>query len=46
MVDAAVGLQRKGHDVRVFTSHHDQSHAFEETKDGEIALMFMIKRLR
>ena len=34
IVDAAVGLQsRHHHTVTVFTSHHDRSHCFEETKD-------------
>ena len=32
VVDAAVGLQsRHHHHVRVFTSHHDRAHCFEET---------------
>lgn len=35
MVDAAVGLQSKGHDVVFYTSHHDPNHCFEETRDGE-----------
>lgn len=34
VVDAAVGLQRRGHTVRIFTSHHDRGHAFAETCDG------------
>ncbi|KAI9032286.1 alpha-1,3/1,6-mannosyltransferase ALG2 [Hyaloraphidium curvatum] len=38
VVDAAVGLQHKGHDVRVYTSHHDPSHCFEETRDGTLAV--------
>ena len=34
IVDAAVGLQsRHAHHVTIFTSHHDRSHCFEETKD-------------
>ena len=34
IVDAAVGLQaRHRHSVTVFTSHHDRSHCFDETKD-------------
>jgi alpha-1,3/alpha-1,6-mannosyltransferase len=32
VVDAAVGLEKLGHEVDIFTSHHDVSHCFEETK--------------
>lgn len=38
VVDAAVGLQKRGHTVEVFTSHHEDGKAgrsFEETRDGE-----------
>lgn len=35
MVDAALGLQKLGHKVDIYTSHHDPNHCFEETKDGE-----------
>ena len=38
VVDAAIALQSKGHKVRIFTSHHDSSHCFEETKDGTLAV--------
>ena len=31
IVDAAVGLQRLGHDVTIYTSHHPHHHCFEET---------------
>jgi hypothetical protein len=34
IVDAATALQRKGHRVTVFTSHHDKAHAFPETTTG------------
>lgn len=34
IVDAALGLQNAGYDVRIFTSHHDPAHSFEETNDG------------
>lgn len=37
VVDAAVGLQKRGHTVEIFTSHHDDSkggRSFEETRDG------------
>lgn len=36
MVDAAVGIQSKGHKVTVYTSHHDRNHCFEETRDGTL----------
>lgn len=36
MVQAAVGLQRKGHQVVVYTSHHDPARCFPETKDGTL----------
>ena len=35
MVDAAVSLQKRGHDVTIFTSRHDPTRCFEETRDGE-----------
>ncbi|KAJ3062044.1 Alpha-1,3-mannosyltransferase-like protein, partial [Quaeritorhiza haematococci] len=38
VVDAAVGLQSRGHQVRVFTSHHDRNHCFEETRDGTLTV--------
>jgi len=34
VVDAAIGLKSRGHDVEFFTSHHDPSHCFKETRDG------------
>lgn len=36
VVDAALALKSKGHQVHVVTSHHDPSHCFPETKDGTI----------
>lgn len=36
MVDAAVGIQSKGHKVTMYTSHHDPKHCFEETRDGTL----------
>lgn len=36
MVDSAVGLQSRGHDVSVFTSFHDPDRCFEETRDGTL----------
>ncbi|EPB85826.1 alpha-1,3-mannosyltransferase ALG2 [Mucor circinelloides 1006PhL] len=36
VVDAAVGIQSKGHRVTMYTSHHDRNHCFEETRDGTL----------
>ncbi|KAI8920923.1 alpha-1,3/1,6-mannosyltransferase ALG2 [Powellomyces hirtus] len=36
VVDAAVGLQSRGHSIDMLTSHHDPSHCFEETRDGTL----------
>ncbi|KAJ3107051.1 Alpha-1,3-mannosyltransferase-like protein [Phlyctochytrium planicorne] len=36
VVDAAVGLQNLGHKVRIYTSHHDSKHCFEETANGTL----------
>ncbi|ROT42385.1 glycosyl transferase group 1 [Sodiomyces alkalinus F11] len=36
VVDAALGLQNRGHKVVIFTSHCDQSHCFEEARDGTL----------
>ncbi|KAK3827033.1 MAG: hypothetical protein J3R72DRAFT_374327 [Linnemannia gamsii] len=38
VVDAAVGLQDLGHKVTMYTSHHDPSHCFEETRDGTLSV--------
>jgi alpha-1,3/alpha-1,6-mannosyltransferase len=34
VVDAAVALQRRGHDITIFTSRHDPTRCFEETRNG------------
>ncbi|KAL5697426.1 hypothetical protein ACHQM5_030742 [Ranunculus cassubicifolius] len=34
IVDAAVELSGKGHNVHIFTSHHDRTRCFEETISG------------
>jgi alpha-1,3/alpha-1,6-mannosyltransferase len=34
VVDAAVGLQKRGHRVVIFTSHCDPAHCFDEARDG------------
>jgi hypothetical protein len=38
VVDAALGLQQRGHTVEIHTSHHDPAHCFDETKDGMLSL--------
>ena len=34
VVDAAVGLQERGHSVTIYTSHCDPQHCFDEARDG------------
>ncbi|KAK5165448.1 Alpha-1,3-mannosyltransferase-like protein [Saxophila tyrrhenica] len=36
VIDAAVGLQSKGHKVTILTSHCDPTHCFEEARDGTL----------
>lgn len=36
VVDAAVGLQNRGHAVVVFTNHCDPKHCFDECRDGPL----------
>ncbi|KAI5201034.1 mannosyltransferase [Aureobasidium subglaciale] len=36
VIDAAVGLQARGHKVTIFTSHCDPGHCFEEARDGTL----------
>ncbi|GES86689.1 alpha-1,3/1,6-mannosyltransferase ALG2-like [Rhizophagus clarus] len=36
VVDAAIGLQTKGHKVVIYTSHHDPTHCFEETRNDTL----------
>lgn len=38
VVDAALGLQKRGHKVDIYTSHHDPKHCFEETRDGTLSV--------
>lgn len=38
VVDAALGLQKRGHKVDIYTSHRDPKHCFEETRDGEYSI--------
>ena len=37
VIDAAVGLQTRGHRVTIFTSHCDPRPCFDEARDGELA---------
>jgi len=34
VIDAAVGLQSRGHEVTIFTSHCDPQHCFDEARDA------------
>ena len=36
VVDAALALKAKGHEVDLVTSHHDKGHCFAETRDGTL----------
>ncbi|KAF1990817.1 glycosyltransferase family 4 protein [Aulographum hederae CBS 113979] len=36
VIDAAVGLQNRGHKVIIFTSHCDPTHCFDEARDGTL----------
>lgn len=45
IVDAAVGLQKLGHRITVYTAHHDRSHCFEETRDGTLRVVSYGDRL-
>ncbi|XP_067648407.1 alpha-1,3/1,6-mannosyltransferase ALG2 [Eurosta solidaginis] len=36
VVDAALALQTRGHDVSFLTNHHDPAHCFKETADGTL----------
>jgi len=40
VIDAAVGLQTRGHKVTIFTSHCDPTHCFDEARDGKPAPCF------
>jgi alpha-1,3/alpha-1,6-mannosyltransferase len=40
VVDAAVGLQDRGHNVTIYTSHCDPRHCFDEARNG-IASAFL-----
>ncbi|KAF1839379.1 mannosyltransferase [Decorospora gaudefroyi] len=36
VIDAAVGLQSRGHKVTIFTSHCNPNHCFDEARDGTL----------
>lgn len=36
IVDAALAVKSKDHEVQIFTSHHDPTHCFAETADGSL----------
>ena len=36
VVDSALALKSRGHDVHMFTAHHDTGHCFQETRDGTL----------
>ena len=36
VVDAALALKSKGHEVSMITAHHDSSHCFPETTNGQL----------
>lgn len=38
VVDAALALKSKGHDIHMFTAHHDPDHCFRETSDGTLTV--------
>jgi alpha-1,3/alpha-1,6-mannosyltransferase len=36
IIDVALALQHRGHQVTIYTSHRDKSHCFEEARDGTL----------
>ncbi|EED13126.1 alpha-1,2-mannosyltransferase (Alg2), putative [Talaromyces stipitatus ATCC 10500] len=36
IIDVALALQNRGHQVTIYTSHCDKSHCFEEARDGTL----------
>jgi len=39
VVDAAVALQQKGHEVFLFTARHEPHHCYEQTRDGTLKVV-------
>ncbi|GJJ08871.1 hypothetical protein Clacol_003091 [Clathrus columnatus] len=42
IVDAALGLQKRGHQVHIYTSYHDPDHCFDETRDGTLNVYHIV----
>ncbi|KAF8224174.1 mannosyltransferase [Tricholoma matsutake] len=42
VVDAALGLQTRGHCIDIYTSHHDPNHCFDETRDGTLRVHHIV----
>ena len=38
IVDAAVALKERNHEIIIYTSHHDPNHCFPETKSNILTL--------
>lgn len=41
VVDAALALKERGHDVSFLTNHHDSTHCFKETADGSFPVQIV-----
>ncbi|KAH9723125.1 GDP-Man:Man(1)GlcNAc(2)-PP-Dol alpha-1,3-mannosyltransferase [Citrus sinensis] len=46
IVDAAVELVSHGHNVHVFTAHHDKRRCFEETVNDQVSVVIPVLKLR
>lgn len=44
IVDAAVALKERGHEIIIYTSHHDTNHCFPETKSNRKINFILISR--
>ncbi|KAI6022008.1 glycosyltransferase family 4 protein [Pisolithus marmoratus] len=42
VVDAALGLQALGHSIDIYTSHHDEKHCFDETRDDTLRVHHVV----
>ncbi|KAJ6500372.1 mannosyltransferase [Mycena sanguinolenta] len=42
VVDAAIGLQALGHSLVLYTSYHDPNHCFEETRNGQLEVHYVV----
>ena len=36
VVNTSIAMKELGHEVEIFTTHHDKTHCFEETKEGGV----------